>query len=216
MKRFWVVLCGFFLCGLVTQAQIERQTPDDRRYTTVGLNIASLVVGQLQLEVEVGNSNRYLAFVGGVFYGQTPEFTTMRNEILFKQAEQIGAGAGLRIYENITNPTRFFVQPSLYYKQIAVTREVMQFISTTYDGLPAQRWGAADVIDRHQGLVAEMLLGSQSFIGPILLEAGVGFVYRNMNLVSTNRSINYTPGAELVLGLGEFNPLAFIKLGYKF
>lgn len=205
-----LVCMGFSLLG---NAQTEGVSSNNR-YTIVGVNFAPLLANQIQIDAEFGREQTTLSWMASVFYGQLGAYENRNGEV-YASAQNYGFGVGLRMYETASIGTRFFVQPSLYYKSLSVNHNVMQFIPYTYDGLPAQRWGAALQTDEYRGIVAELIAGSQSFVGPFVIEGGIGFVYRNMSPLQQTQK-TYAAEAEILLGLGHFSPLAQFKLGYKF
>lgn len=212
MKSFFTtLLCISF--SLLGYAQTESTLPKSR-YTIIGVNMASVLANQIQLDAEFGRERTTFAWMASVFYGQVGSYENTSGEV-FSSAQNFGLGAGVRMYETNTVGTRFFIQPSVYYKSLAVNYEVMQFIPSTYDGLPAQRWGPATQTDEFRGVVGEFLAGSQTFIKSIVIEGSFGFVYRNLSPLQQTQKI-YSAGAEMVLGAGDFSPVAQLKIGYKF
>ncbi len=195
----------------LAQSEIKEAKPT---YLIVGLNVAPLLADQLQFDAEIGREQSHLSVIASVFYGSSGPYSE-RNTVIFSGAQNFGMGVGLRIYETALSGTRFFMQPGIYYKQLAITHQVMDFIPTQYEGLPALKWGAVNQIDEYRGFGGELLAGSQAFLGPLVLEGAIGFVFRNLNPMQQIQK-NYSAGAELVLGLGEFSPTAQFKIGYKF
>lgn len=212
MKKAFLVSIGLCM-AILGKAQSISEVGKDT-YMVVGVNLAPLVANQIQFDAEFGRKRTSIAWVGSVFYGQLGAYQTQQSR-QFISAQTFGIGAGFRMYETALEGTRFFVQPGLYYKSLAINYEVMKFIPYTFDGLPAQRWGAAIETDEYRGVVGELLAGTQSFIGSIVIEGGIGFVFRNLNPLQQTQN-NYDTGAILLLGLGEFSPVAQFKLGYKF
>lgn len=205
------LLCISF--SLLGYAQIEN-TSSKNRYTIVGVNLASVLANQIQLDAEFGRERTTFSWMASVFYGQLGAYQNRDGEV-YASAQNFGLGAGVRMYETAEGSTRFFVQPSVYFKSLAVNYNVMQFIPTTYDGLPAQRWGPAIQTDEFRGVVGELLAGSQTSIRSVIIEGSFGFVYRNLSPLQQTQK-TYSPGAEMLLGLGVFSPVAQFKLGYKF
>lgn len=213
MKNVVLLVLGLLAFLIDVQAQSEKKE-EKPKFLIVGLNVAPLLADQLQFDAEFGREQTHLSVVASVFYGSSGPYKN-RNEVVFSGAQNFGMGVGLRIYETTLSGTRFFMQPGIYYKQIAVTHQVMSFVPTQYDGLPALKWGEINQIDQYRGYGGELLAGSQTFLGPLVLEGAIGFVFRNLNPMQQMQK-TYSAGAEMVLGLGEFSPLAQFKLGYKF
>lgn len=212
MKNYLLLLVcmSFSLLGF---AQTE-EVVSKHRYTIVGVNLAPLVANQIQIDAEFGRERTVFSWMAGVFYGQLGAYDNRNGEV-YASSQNYGFGVGLRLYETAGIGTRFFMQPSLYYKSLAINYNVMQFVPYTYDGLPAQRWGPAIQTDEYRGIVGELIAGTQSFIGPFVIEGGIGFVFRNLNPMQQTQK-TYAAETELLLGLGQFSPLAHFKLGYKF
>lgn len=208
-----LLLLVFMSFSLFVDAQTE-EVSSNNRYAIIGINVAPLIANQIQIDAEIGREQTTFAWVASVFYGQLGAYQNSSGEE-YTSAQNHGIGLGVRMYETTKVGTRFFLQPSLYYKSLAVNYNVMKFIPYTYDGLPAQRWGAALQTDEYRGIVGEFIAGSQSFVGPFVIEGGIGFVFRNLNPLQQSQK-TYAAEAELVLGLGQFSPLAQFKLGYKF
>ncbi|MDP2189351.1 MAG: hypothetical protein Q8J69_11780 [Sphingobacteriaceae bacterium] len=205
-----MALMGASLVG-VAQTETKARFP---RYAIIGVNLGPLMLNQFQLDAEFGQENKYVSLMVSAFYGQNGAYSNYNGEV-FSSSYNQGLGIGLRIYETAFGNTRFFFQPSLYYKQLAVSYKTMRFIPTTYDGLPAMRWGEAVQTDEYRGFVGEALAGSQTSLGPIIVEGGFGFVYRNLNAMQPEPK-RISSGAAWTVGLNEFSPLLNLKLGYKF
>jgi hypothetical protein len=213
MKNKLFLLLVFAGSILVASAQTETKF-DRLKYTVIGVNFAPLVLNQFQLDAEFGEESKYFSLMVSAFYGQNGEYISF-NEEVFSSSVNYGFGIGLRIYETAIGKSRFFFQPSLYYKQLAVSYNVMRFISTTYDGLPAMRWGEALQTDNYRGFVGEAIAGAQTNLGPVIMEGGFGFVYRQLN-PDQEPIKRITPGAAMFVGLNQFSPTVQMKIGYKF
>jgi hypothetical protein len=213
MKNVVLLVLGMLAFWMDVQAQSEKKE-EKPKFLIVGLNVASLLADQLQFDAEFGREQTHLSVVASVFYGSSGPYKN-RNELVFSGAQNFGVGVGLRIYETTLSGTRFFMQPGIYYKQLAVTHQVMGFVPVQYDGLPALQWGPTNQIDQYRGYGGELLAGSQTFLGPLVLEGAIGFVFRKMNPLQQVQK-KYSAGAELALGIGEFSPIAQFKIGYKF